>query len=222
MEKGYKNVVYFLLILVAFVALGFYKPYFALFPDFGKPINTLVHIHALALLSWVLLLIVQLILIIKRQYAAHRLLGKFSYFLVTLIIVTSIGVMKKQYDEDIELKMSAAESVKALIIPFGEILTFSIFYLLAIIYRNKISFHLRYIICTALVLITPSLARVMGYWFDVKQLESYITCFTLIDLIIIVLIIYDLKNGKNFKPYVLALWLFLVFDISWWLIGHPF
>ena len=109
--------------------------------------------------------------------------------------------------------MSPAESLKTLIIPFDEILSFSVFYLLAIIYKNTIAFHLRYIICTALVLITPSLARVMGYWFDVGQLYSYITCFILIDLVIIALIIYDLRNRKKFKPYVISLWFFfLVFD----------
>jgi hypothetical protein len=34
MERHYKNLGYFSLILVAFVAVGFDKPYFALIPNF--------------------------------------------------------------------------------------------------------------------------------------------------------------------------------------------
>ncbi|MBS1528515.1 MAG: hypothetical protein JST19_22905, partial [Bacteroidetes bacterium] len=172
MEKAYRNLVYFLPILGVLVALGFYKPYFALFPDF-KGFTMLVHIHAMALLIWVALILIQPILILKRKYRLHRILGKFSYFLVPVIIITSIGVMKKQYDEGIAQKLSSTESLKTLIISFAEILTFSVFYLLAIVHKRNIALHMRYIICSALVLITPSLARVLGYWFDVTQLKSY-------------------------------------------------
>jgi len=168
MEKGYRNLVYFLLILGLLVAFGFYKPYFALFPDFNSSITLLVHIHATALLIWVLLLIIQPVLVLKRKYRIHRILGKFSYVLVFVIVATSIGVMMKQYNEGIAQKMSAITSLKTLIIPFAEIFTFSVFYVLAVIYRRNIALHMRYIICTALVLITPSLARVMGYWFEMR------------------------------------------------------
>ena len=40
-ERQYKNLGYFLLILVAFVAAGFYKPYFSLIPNFDADITPL-------------------------------------------------------------------------------------------------------------------------------------------------------------------------------------
>lgn len=222
MEKGYRNLVYFLLILVLLVIFGFYKPYFAIFPNFDKTITVLVHIHATALLIWVSLLIIQPILILKKKYIVHRLIGKFTYFLVPVIVITSVGVMRKQFNEGIEQKMTVAESLEALIIPFAEILTFSLFYLLAIVNRRNIGLHMRYIICTALVMITPSLARVMGYWFDAGQLKSYITCFILSDLILIALIFYDRKKNRKYTPYVVALTAFLIFHVGWYLVGHPY
>ncbi|HVS91984.1 MAG TPA: hypothetical protein VHE59_08145 [Mucilaginibacter sp.] len=222
MEKGYRKLVYFLLILGILVAFGFYKPYFALFPNFDKNITLLVHIHATALLIWVFIIILQPILILKRKYRIHRILGKFSYFLVPVIVITSIGVMRKQYIEYIAQKITPADSLKALVISFAEIATFSLFYLLAVIHRRNIALHMRYIICTALVLITPSLARVMGYWFDAGQLESYITCFIVSDAILISLILYDRSKRKKYMPYVTALILFLIFHIGWYLAGHPY
>jgi hypothetical protein len=222
MEKAYKNTGYFFLILVVLVAFGFYKPYFALFPDFNRSFNTIVHIHATALLLWVVLLVVQPLLIRNNKFAAHRSLGKFTYFLVPVIIISSVFVIKKQYNEAIELKMTSRESFRTLLIPISEIFFFSFFYLLAIINKRNVALHMRYIICSALVLITPSLARVTGFWFDAEQLYSYILTFLVIDIILIMLIAFDLKKRTNYRPYVIALVFFLIFQIWWYAIGHPF
>jgi hypothetical protein len=45
MERQYKNLGFFLFILVAFVAAGFYKPYFSLIPHFDPGITPLVQVH---------------------------------------------------------------------------------------------------------------------------------------------------------------------------------
>src|SRR5579863_78993 len=113
MLKHYKNFIYFFLALFVFVLLGFYKPYFSEFPHFDKSITTIVHIHANALILWVVLLVVQPLLIRFRKIRLHRLLGKFTWFLVPVIIVTSVLVIIKQYNEGIEQKMTASESLKA-------------------------------------------------------------------------------------------------------------
>ncbi len=222
MEREYKNTGYFILILLGFVILGFYKQYFALFPHFDNTINTLVQVHASALLTWVGLLIIQPFLIRYSRFKVHRLLGKFSYFLVPLIIVTSVGVINKQYHEGIVQKMTKIESLKTLFIPFTEIVLFSIFYLLAIRNRRKVAFHMRYMICTSVILIIPSLTRISVLWFNINQFTSYLISFIFCDLVLLVLIIFDKKNRLNYKPYVLALMLFLACEGSWYILGHPF
>ena len=222
MEKEYKNTGYFILILVAFVIFGFYKQYFALFPHFDDNINALVHVHASALLIWVGLLIIQPFLIRYSRFKIHRILGKFSYFLVPIIIVTSVGVINKQYHEGIEQKMTSIESLKSLYIPFIEIVLFAIFYLLAIRNKRKVAFHMRYMICTSVILIIPSLTRVAVLWFNINQFSSYLISFIFCDLVLLALIIFDKKNKLNYKPYVLAFLLFLASDAGWFILGHPF
>lgn len=222
MIKAYKNTSYFFLALFLCVLLGFYKPYFGAFPNFDKSITTIVHIHATALIIWVILLVVQPFLVRYKKFRIHRLLGKFTYFLVPVIVITSVAVMRKQYDEGIEQKMPSIESLKTLLIPFAEIALFSIFYLLAIIHRHNTALHMRYIICNALVLITPSLARVTGYWFDTRQLNSYCISFLVSDMILVALILFDRNKKLNPRPYIVTLVLFLVFHVGWYLTGHPF
>jgi hypothetical protein len=67
MERQYKNLGYFLIVLVAFVAVGFYKPYFALIPNFDPRITPLVQIHAILLMTFVALLVAQPLLIRYKQ-----------------------------------------------------------------------------------------------------------------------------------------------------------
>ncbi|HEV7358891.1 MAG TPA: hypothetical protein VGN99_12930, partial [Steroidobacteraceae bacterium] len=81
MERQYRNLGYFLLILVGLVGLGFYKPYFALIPYFDPSITPLVQVHVILLMSFVALLIAQPLLIRYRQREWHRRLGKATYFL---------------------------------------------------------------------------------------------------------------------------------------------
>lgn len=96
MEKGYKNIVYFFLVISVIIFAGFYKSYFGLFPAFVA-IKTIHHIHAFTLLLWLALLIIQPILIRQKKYKWHRILGKVSYVLVPLIFIFMLLVYKNQY-----------------------------------------------------------------------------------------------------------------------------
>ena len=111
MEKQYKNVGYFFATLLVFVALGFYYPYFSLFPEF-KSITTIVHIHAIALFLWLVILMVQPLLIRYHKYRAHKLLGKFTYFLLPVVIISMIGVIRQGYARGIDEKMTSPKVLK--------------------------------------------------------------------------------------------------------------
>ena len=102
---------------------------------------------------------------------------------------------------------------------------FAIFYALAVLYRRNAARHARYIISTALVLITPSLGRVAGYWFAVTEYPAFLGTFLLIDLIVIALIVFDRRHddqrASNYRPYATVLALFLLFHVGWLALGHP-
>ncbi|HVT87170.1 MAG TPA: hypothetical protein VHD35_18380 [Chitinophagaceae bacterium] len=222
MEKQYKNIGFFLLGLLALVILGFSKSYSFLRPYFDRSTLHFVQIHGAALSLWLLLLIIQPLLIRYKKNGIHRVIGKFSYFLIPVIVVFSFIVMYKQYQQGITQGMTGPQSLKTLLIPLFEIVLLTLFYLLAIIYRRDVRLHMRYLICNALILITPSLARVLGFWFGVKQLYSYTISFGLTELILILLIFFDRQHKSNYRPYVFALAFFLLFHIGWYGLGHPF
>jgi len=136
----YRNVGYFFLILLAFVFIGFFKTYFGLFPYFDNHTTSLVHFHATVLILWVLLLIVQPLLIRYKKFPTHRLIGKFTYILVPLIICSFIGMINKQYNEEIVQKIPSSEIIEDLSLSVALLLLFVTFYVLAIINKRKVSF----------------------------------------------------------------------------------
>lgn len=93
MEKKYKTIVTFFIATMLISIAGFYKSYFQFFPYFEN-IALFTHIHFLIFLSWFAILISQPILIKQNKYALHRKVGRFSYFLAP-IMVLSIFVMVK-------------------------------------------------------------------------------------------------------------------------------
>lgn len=111
MERQYRYLGYFFLAFILFVALGFYIPYFSLFPEF-KSVTLTTHIHAIALFFWVIVLITQPFLIAYNKFKAHRFVGRFTYFLMPIIIISSVGVLRQQYYEGLEQKMTSYESFK--------------------------------------------------------------------------------------------------------------
>ena len=222
MEKYYKNIGNYFLILILFIALGFYYPYFSLFPQF-KSVTTTVHIHAISLMLWVLILITQPILIRHKKYKAHKIIGRFTYFLVPVVIITCLGVMRQQYYEGIERKLTSAQSLKTLFVSFTQALSIIIFYLLAIInvLKGNIAFHMRYMICLFLEFIPPTFGRTLGYWLGLRQVYTNTIAVSVGAFIIIMLIAADKKRDADFTPYVVALSLYFVFNVSWFVLGCP-
>lgn len=222
METGYKYIGYFFLVFIVFVALGFYYPYFSLFPTF-KSITTIIHIHALALFLWVFILITQPLLITYKKFRIHRFIGRSTYFVMPLIILSTLGVLRQQYNEGIGQKMTSVESFKTLFTSATELIEIIIFYSLAIIniLKGNVSFHMRYIICLSLIFIPPSFGRTLGYWLNMRQYYTYNISMLLCFLILIILIIRDRINKLNYKPYIVAFGILIFFHISWYLIGHP-
>ncbi len=159
----YKNVGYLFLILFAFVILGFYKTYFGLLPHFDNT-TTLVHFHAAVLMLWVILLIVQPLLIRYKKVAIHRLLGKFTYILVPLIICSFIGMINKQYNEELIQKIPRSEIIEDISLAVALLLLFATFYMLAIINKRKVACQMRYMIATGLVFINPAIPRLTPFW----------------------------------------------------------
>jgi hypothetical protein len=202
----YKNVGYFFLILFAIVIIGFFKTYFGLFPHFNDRTTILVHFHATVLTLWVILLIIQPLLIRYKKFAIHRLLGKFTYILVPLIICSFIGMINKQYNEEMIQKIPRSEIIEDISGSVAILLLFATIYILAIINKKKVAFHMRYMIATGLLLINAPLTRITLFW---NPFSAQLFIFVLTDLILLVLIFFDKRKKRRYKPYIVTLILFL-------------
>ena len=172
---------------------------------------------------WTLTLIAQPILIRYKRYKAHKIIGRITYLLVPLVIITCAGVMRQQYYENIGQKMTNEQSFKSLFTSFTGMLSIIIYYLLAIInvLKGNIAFHMRYMICLFLEFIPPTFGRTLGYWLGMRQVYTHTIAVAAGALILVILIIADKKRKLNFTPYVVALSLYLIFTLSWLAIGHP-
>lgn len=220
MEKEYKYIGYFFFIILAFVVMGFFKTYFGLIPHFNSSVTAMMHFHAVVMSLYVILLIVQPVLISYKKFKTHRLLGKFSYVLVPVIILSFFAMIYKENNDKILHKITNAEFIEFTFLNIGKLSLFGGCYLLAMIHKRNTPFHMRYIIASALVFVEPSLSRAASFSMNMDFVPSLIYSFLLTDLIFISLIFFDKITQLNYKPYVVALSAFLLYHTIWYTVFH--
>lgn len=160
MIKTYRFLPVFFVIILLVTIGGFYQSYFGFFPDFVE-LPFIMHLHAISFLIWFALLIIQPMLIRKKKLAWHRVLGKFSYGVVAVILFTILAMTKFSYDRELALHKSEAEILATLIRPFVDAIYFVGFYLAAVLNAKKLFVHISFIIATSLVIVEPAMGRMV-------------------------------------------------------------
>jgi len=84
MDKTYKNLGCFPLLLIPLTFVAFFKTYIVQFPNFHPNNNSYIHIHTLIASVWILMLIIQPLLILNGKFAIPRTVGKLSYIVFPL------------------------------------------------------------------------------------------------------------------------------------------
>jgi len=171
--------------LVLASAVGFYAPYFSRLPRFEGS-GWQVHVHVLTVGAWLGMLCVQAWLGRANRYAAHRRLGRVSYLLVPLVIL-SFGLVadfgqRRQKQPDL---LGAA---------FFDGSLFLACYLLAMISRRNRGYHSRYMMLTAVAMMNAPLGRAVSPEFSV----------TLQVVLILGLLVAARIRGTVWQPYAVA------------------
>jgi hypothetical protein len=201
MEKGYKNLGYFLLLLIPIAFLGFYKSYFSQIPNFSEKITGVFHYHVGIASIWVLMLIVQPLFIINKRHDLHRLMGKASYIVFPLLILSFLFLLYKNFTSDKPRPDTNA---------IGDIILLVLFYGLAMYNRKRsIAKHMRYMIGSATVFLDPTLGRIYILLLGIPPIIAINLVYVTVFLIIGTLIYFDKKNGKDYTPYKYILWAWL-------------
>jgi hypothetical protein len=222
MERAYRNLGYFLLALPLIFAAGFWIPYLSEIPSFDPSITVPVHLHALLLFAWIVLLMVQPLAIRSGNFRLHRTLGRTSYVLMPLIVISAAAMLHKEYHEHLAGGMHASAALTAEFLSVCQLGLLGTFYCLAIarIRRRDVAAHMRYMICIALILLPAGLARTFGYWFGIKQATSQTYCFIVIDLCLLSLVWLD-RSRRLSRPYFQALAIYVAIEACWAALGRP-
>jgi hypothetical protein len=105
---------------------------------------------------------------------------------------------------------------KILVFPIGIMSILIVLYVLAIWNRKTTAKHMRYIIASAVVIIDPTIGRLTFNIFKDDLIGMPVT-YAIMNLIILGLIWMDMRNGKDYQPYLIALTCFIIYHISFFI-----
>ena len=213
MQKVYRNTAIFIIFILIGIQWGFYKTYTSEFPNFINKTVT-IHVHGIFLMMWMILLIVQPMLISTGRAKLHRTIGKISYVLGPLIIISMFMVGKGGYARGIGV-MPEKEILSIMVLDIRGFLSFALFWSLAMLYRKDSAAHMRYMIATGILAIGPGVGRGLITWFGVGFHEA-LTITDVLDLAIVGFLLgYDIVKKKNYKPFLVVFMALLIGSILW-------
>ena len=223
MERGYRNLGYVLLALLPIFIAGFWIPYLSEFPHFDASITSAVHVHAVLLFCFLLLLMIQPLAIRSRAFSIHRKLGKLTNALMPFILIFSVAMLWKEYHGHLADGASIVTARNDEFLSTVQLLLLGSLYGLALssIKSRNVSAHMRYMICIVLVVLPAGLARTFGYWLNYRQSTSQTMCLIFIDVLLLALIAYDRRAGRPSRPYQIALASYVVIEAVWFSLGRP-
>ncbi len=177
----YPNLGYWFLLIIPLLVGGFYNSYFSIL---FQPKPTIIHIHFTLMALWIMMVITQPFFIKFKKLHLHRLVGKCSYVLVPLLLLSTIFIIRYSFYAGIDRLMSGsihaatpvsyeeAAKISATEGAIGTVyfLWLTTFYILAIINRRPSPVHARYMLATALTVLGPTVDRI---FFIVFKLETF-------------------------------------------------
>ncbi|MCL6259389.1 hypothetical protein M3O96_09835 [Aquiflexum sp. TKW24L] len=210
-----RNIIFGMIMVFIIVHIGFHATYIQYFPTFEE-FTWLHHIHGALMASWVFLLVLQPVLILYRKFAVHRFFGKLSYVIAPLMIISMLIIARVSYHRW-DGEYGSVEVFSWQSVTWMQLLMFGLFYSLAIYYKKNTFRHMRFMIGTAIIMIGPSLSRIINAYLD----TSLEVDFELIPLyfktgLAAALLSLDLIKKKDWMPYSIVLLAFLFADLVYY------
>lgn len=224
-----------LLLLIPITFFGFYPSYFS---RLSTPTSTVVHVHSVFMLLWLATVVVQPLLIKFNKLNHHRLVGKISYALMPLVIISGYFMLRFSYQralsgeevgppgyypEDLPIQIKAAESVA-----IGSVywVWLIVYYTLGVYFRKKLVAHAAFMLAAALTILGPAGDRLIWHICDAMHwsfnmvAENFV--FGLVAVVFAGLLLFHKKKNQSLQPtgIILAihgLGVFLFFNMAF----HP-
>jgi hypothetical protein len=143
---------YAFIALVVLVVAGFWRSYFS---TLGTA-PTWFHIHGVLMMTWLALLVIQPFLVKKQRLEWHRRLGRISYLVFPLLVVSVLVMLHRG------LKRFPDNGFTDIISVIRDVVVLVTAYSIAIIYRKDFAIHARAMTMTGVACIEPALGRLVG------------------------------------------------------------
>ncbi|MCR9249341.1 MAG: hypothetical protein NXI20_02920 [bacterium] len=179
----------YILVLVGIASLGFGPSYFLKVFGASMSFNIYFHFHAVMMVLWVLLVFAQPLLIRLSKFNLHRLLGKISYLIFPIMIVSILLLTQSQ------MSLSKEINGSDLFIPLKDVIMMSLYYILAVRYKEIYQLHSRLMIASIIPMIEPSLIRMLFNVLPEGIVQySYQLTIVSVEVVILILAINDMKR----------------------------
>lgn len=206
------GIVYFFIAVLVFAGLGFYPTYFRHFPAF-EGFNWIHHFHGLMATLWIAMLITQSLLIRFKKYTWHRRIGNTSYILMPLLLCSFFLIAKTTYLKNIQT-MSEEDALAKMTSGIPDILFMGTFYCLAMIYKKRTAWHLRFFAATGFMTLGPGIGR-----FAFVNFQPNIAIIILLTSLSLPVIWFVVDIVKKKSPVPMGIYL-LIFTLSMLNNGH--
>ncbi len=196
----FRNVHYILLLLIPALGLAFAKKYFQGLTFSEKPVTALIHVHAALMMLWIIMLFAQAWFIRTKRFQWHRIVGRSSFVVAPLIIVSGLLVAHDSLNQNpggIAPEIAQLEATT-----WGQIVPFGVLWALAIAYRRRTPLHVRYMISTIFAISTAVSARIIFDWGPAQNLDFMMAANgAVLSALLLTLIALDWRRGIKASPY---------------------
>jgi hypothetical protein len=219
---------YSVLFFAAFVAValwGFWASYYSNPLSLATRIDPwMVHVHALIMSLWCLMVVAQSVLIRTNRRELHRTVGKSSYVLAPVIIILGVIVVHDSLGTDessiVDGMISDIGAVRVAVFLVGQAVLFAVLYGLAILYRKHSAMHARFMLCTVFPLMPPAIDRITPQYFPwlIDYLPKISKSGTLVtygitDVLLLSLAVWDWKSRPRRKVFLALLPITAVYQV---------
>jgi hypothetical protein len=165
----YRTAPYYILGVIAVIAIGFWPSYFAK----GADVPWQFHAHGVAASIWVLMVLMQSWTVHKAQLPLHRAVGKSSLLLFPFLIGGLAAIIdltgKGFIAGDVIRTTFGGEFLIGLALAVA---AYVVLYYRALKFRRKVWLHSGYMLATPLILFESPFSRIIGTWIPALQFRG--------------------------------------------------
>lgn len=229
-DRFFHNLGYYTLLYLPLAGVAFYMTYFSAIDE--QPV--LAHVHFGVMVLWLGLSVAQPLLIRYGRLSMHRQLGRMSYVVMPLVVITGYLMLRSGAFREWNLLRDQVTN-GTLLLSNQEVLNRvydfallgtpyllwpALFYGLAMIHRGNMVFHSRYMLAAILTVTGPIVDRILFLPLGltaVGPIPAETIAFLVVDGILLMLAVYDHRQGKTIKPVLVALAIYLTGQIGYFL-----